>query len=181
MFVVRGTMVRRLAWLGLGLSIIWALNVARIELVFAVGAALGPDTAFDVLHPIAGLLVFNLGLVIMMSLVSRFGLDFVALERPPARLKPAGRRHWLRGMGVMGLAVMVATSVGLANGSYARYEQITGDLGTARLIRFDVRQAQIHGWSSAYIESVDQDRQFFGAQARWDRLLYTESSSAQLR
>jgi exosortase/archaeosortase family protein len=181
MFVVRGTMVRRLAWLGLGLSIIWALNVARIELVFAVGATLGPDTAFDVLHPLAGLLVFNLGLVMMMSLVGRFGLDFVALERPPARLKPAGRRHWLRGISVVGLAVMVATSVGLANGSYARYEQITGDLGTARLIRFDVRQAQIHGWSSAYVESVDQARQFFGTQARWDRLLYTESSSAQLR
>jgi len=31
------------------------------------------------------------------------------------------------------------------------------------------------------VESVDQARQFFGGQARWDRLMYTATSSAQLR
>jgi len=181
MFVVRGTGRRRLLWLGVGLSIIWLLNVARIELVFATGAALGRDLAFETLHPVAGLFVFNLGLLVMIWLVPRFGLRFVELTDRPDDPRPTGRRQWLRSLAVLGLAVALVTGIGLANGSYARYDQITGDLGTARLIKFDVRQAQIDGWSSAYVESVDQARQFFGSQARWDRLIYTPTSSARLR
>jgi len=181
MFVVRGTGARRLLWLGIGLSIIWALNVARIELVFATGAALGRDIAFETLHPVAGLLVFNLGLLVMIWLVPRFGLRFVELSDRPVAPEQTSQRHWLRSLVVLGLAVALAGGIGLADGSYARYDQITGDLGTARLIRFDVRQAQINGWSSAYVESVDQARQFFGGQARWDRLMYTATPSAQLR
>ena len=181
MFVVRGTGARRLLWLGIGLSIIWALNVARIELVFATGAALGRDIAFETLHPVAGLLVFNLGLLVMIWLVPRFGLRFVELSDRPVAPEQTSQRHRLRSLVVLGLAVALAGGIGVANGSYARYDQITGDLGTARLIRFDVRQAQINGWSSAYVESVDQARQFFGGQARWDRLMYTATPSAQLR
>jgi exosortase/archaeosortase family protein len=181
MFVVRGTTTRRLLWLGLGLSIIWLLNVARIELVFATGAALGPDIAFETLHPVAGLFVFNLGLLAMIWLVPRFGLRFVELDDRPIEPEQRRPRHWLRSLSVLGLGLALAGGIGLANGSYARYEQITGDLGTARLIGFDVRQAQIPAWSSAYVESVDQARQFFGSQARWDRLIYTATPAAQLR
>jgi exosortase/archaeosortase family protein len=181
MFVVRGTTGRRLGWLGVGLSIIWLLNVARIALVFAAGAALGPATAFEALHPVAGLVVFNLGLLAMIWLVPRFGLRFVELGERPVGPEPTGQRHWLWSVSVLGLGVTLAAGIGLANGGYARYEQIAGDLGAARLIRFDVRQAQIDGWSSAYVQSVDEAREFFGSQARWDRLIYTATTSAQLR
>jgi exosortase/archaeosortase family protein len=181
MLLVRGTAPRRLAWLGAGLAIIWILNIARIELVLMTGEAFGSDVAFDVLHPVAGLLVFNVGVIATMWLVPRFGLRFAELPDEPAKVPTSRTRNRLRTASVMAVGLAVAAAAGAVNGGYARYEQITGDLGTARLVRFDVRTAQIPGWSAGFVESVGQARQFFGADARWDRLIYRATASARLR
>jgi len=184
MLIVRGTALRRLVWLTVGLSIVWLLNIARIELVLVTGVTLGPEFAFDVLHPLAGLLVFNVGVLITLWLVPRIGLRFVELpdrRAHPETKQPLRLRQGLRTSVVVAIAIVIAAGVALVNASYSRYEQITGDLGTARLVRFDVRTAQIPGWSAAFVESVPQARQFFGADARWYRLIYTPTASAGLQ
>jgi exosortase/archaeosortase family protein len=179
--VVRGSLARRIVWLGSGLTIVWLLNVARIELVLAAGALFGPGIALDVLHPVAGLLVFNLGVIAMILAVPRFGVRFIELPSATPAAHSAPLRSLLGRGSMIALGVAVALVVGIANSSYARYEVITGDLGNARLVRFDMRAAQIDGWSSSFLQNLDQARQFFGSQARWARLMYTPTAAAGLR
>jgi exosortase/archaeosortase family protein len=180
--VVRGSPARRMAWLAAGLTIIWLLNVARIQIVLAAGAIFGPAVALDGLHPVAGLALFNLGLVAMILAVPRFGIRFVELPTlPRGDRQSAPSRGWLRRGSVIAIGTATALLVGIANTGYARYEDITGDLGNARLVRFDIRAAQIDGWSSAFVQNLDQAKQFFGNQARWARVMYTPTPSARLQ
>jgi exosortase/archaeosortase family protein len=180
--VVQGSLARRIAWLGSGLTIIWLLNVLRIQMVLGAGALFGPGIALDALHPVAGLMVFNVGLVAMILAVPHFGIRFIelpasVLPRPPS----AGRRGWLRRGSMIALGTVAALLVGSANSGYARYEVITGDLGNARLVRFDIRAAQIDGWSSSFVQNLDQAKQYFGSEALWARLMYTPTASARLQ
>ena len=47
------------------------LNVARIDLIFVAGWALGESFAIDVLHPVAGIVVFGVGALAMLGLAWR--------------------------------------------------------------------------------------------------------------
>ena len=85
LYLVHGPMLRKLAWLAVGLATVWLLNVLRIEAIFVAGTAFGPQAALDVLHPVAGLIVFNIGILLMLGLVSRMGLGFARLPSRPTR------------------------------------------------------------------------------------------------
>jgi exosortase len=180
-YIVRGPAPRRLAWLGAGMAIVWALNVVRIELIFVVGAAFGRAAALDVLHPVAGLIMFNLGLLGMLYAVPRFGLAFTsfdprdsgALAAPDAvgRVSPA-------------LIAMVAVAVVLAglNAGLGRYEAIATPLGEAtRLQPFPIQDAQVAGWTSGYVAANPAGKQFFGQNSTWDRIQYSPDASAALQ
>jgi exosortase len=178
-YAVRGSAVRRLLWLGGGLTIIWLLNIVRIEAIFLVGAAFGQSAALDVLHPVAGLLVFNIGVVGMLVATGPMGLRFVEVApsvgsalRAPRAVSRVRRPL----VAVAGLAV----ALGVVNAGYARYEAMANDFGTATLKPFDIRQAAVSGWSSAYVAEFDQVRQYFGQSATWDRFLYSSTSSASV-
>jgi exosortase/archaeosortase family protein len=180
--VVRGSLARRFVWLSAGLTIIWLLNVLRIQLVLATGALFGPGVALDVLHPVAGLVVFNVGLIAMILVVPRFGIRFIELPSSAPTGPPSARNGGLLRRGsVIAVGAAAALLVGIANSGYARYEVITGDLGNARLVRFDMRAAQIAGWSASFVQNLDQAKQFFGSQARWARLMYAPTASARLQ
>ena len=79
--IVKGPIWRKLAWLGVGLLLIWLLNVARIILIFAVGKEWGESVALDALHPYLGLVTFSLGVLVMLALLGRFGLR-LNISRP---------------------------------------------------------------------------------------------------
>ena len=177
-YVVRGRLVRRVLWLSSGLVIIWLLNLARIELVFAVGALFGRQAAIDILHPFAGLMLFNLGVFGMLVAVRRFGLHFVELPRSIVEPDPQPVRSVRAPMIIgMGLALLV----GFSNAAYAQYETIAGPLGEARLKPFDIRTAQVTGWESGFVASNEAGKQYFGPDSSWDRLLYASTDAAVLR
>jgi hypothetical protein len=166
-------------WLAVGLLLIWLLNLVRIEAIFAVGALFGQQAALDVLHPVAGLVVFNVGMLAMLLLAERVGLSFgdmapgpesaVRAPSPVTRMRvPAA------------LAIGLALALGIVNAGYARYEQIVGDLGQAKLEPFDIRTAQVPGWSVQFVGQFDQARQYFGSSATWDRILYSPEPGAKL-
>lgn len=91
---VKGPRLLKALWLLTGLAIVWVLNVARIVAIFAAGKAWGQDVAIDGLHPVLGLVLFNVGVFAMILLLGRFRLSFdLAAPAPassPARVADSG-------------------------------------------------------------------------------------------
>jgi exosortase len=181
LFVVRGPVVRRAAWLAVGLAGIFLLNVIRIIAILVAGSTFGQGAALDVLHPVAGLVVFNIGVLAMVVLVPRFGLRFIGRAdrqddggptddpTPVRRVRPA-----------LLVALAAAAVLGATNAAFARYETISSGLGDARLGSFDVRETAPPKWDSRFIAAFPQAKQYFGGSATWDRATYWSLPGAQL-
>jgi exosortase len=178
-YAVRGPVIRRSVWLVGGLVVIWLLNVIRIEAIFLIGAAFGEEAAIDVLHPIAGLIVFNLGVLGMLAAIRPMGLQFMNLT-PPSGGALRGARSVTRIRVPMAIAIALALSFGLVNAGYARFETISSDLGEAKLQPFAIAQVAAPGWVISNQSDYPQARQYFGLTATWDRVRYSATSSASL-
>jgi exosortase len=179
LYLVRGSLVRRAAWLLVGLLIVFGLNVLRILGIIGVGAAFGQEAALDVLHPVAGMVVFTLGVVGMVALVPVFGLRFVgAADRPPDR--GAGASPIRRARPALFVTTAIAVLLAVTNATYARFDAISSGLGDARLQTFDAREATVPDWESRYISAFPLATQYFGSSATWDRVLWWPNETADL-
>jgi exosortase/archaeosortase family protein len=83
--ILKGGVLRRLLWLAAGLLLVGALNVARIDVIFIAGWAFGESFAIDVLHPVAGIVVFGVGALAMVGIAPFFGLHILEPARPEPR------------------------------------------------------------------------------------------------
>lgn len=180
--ILRGPLVRRVAWLAAGLALTWALNVLRIEFIFAAGTFGSPQLALNVLHPVAGLLVFNVGLLIMLLMAGRFGLRIgLGDNSPPSEWSSAvaPRGHRLAGA----VAVVLAASLGMAivNASYAGFQPLGGDQGIPRITGFEAGRAWVPEWSSKKVAEYQHGRQFFGPDSTWTRSVYSPVADATMR
>jgi exosortase/archaeosortase family protein len=180
LFIVRGPLVRRGLWLAVGLAIIFLLNLVRIVGILIVGAVFGQGAAIDVLHPVAGLLIFNLGVVAMILLVPRFGLRFIGSSDRPGPDGQVSTSPVKRVRPALAVGMVVALVLGLTNAAYARYEAISSGLADARLESFDVRDLALPAWQSRYISAFPQAKQYFGGSATWDRATYWSTPAASL-
>jgi exosortase len=179
LYVVRGPLLRRLVWLVAGLALVFALNVLRIAAILAVGAGFGQAAALDILHPVAGLIVFNIGVVAMITLVPRFGLRFLTL--PPARAEADSEPNPVRRVRpVLVFAIAVAATLAVTNAAFIRYDVLSSGLADARLKGFDVNSVRLAGWSSRYLAAFPMAQQYFGASGTWDRALYKSGGTAPL-
>ena len=179
-YAVRGSAIRRVTWLAVGLALIWLLNAARIEAIFVAGSTYGRQTALEILHPVAGLIAFNLGVMAMLLTAEPFGLRFTGVAPRPAgalRLGPPVRRIEVPVL----VALNVALVLGIVNAGYARFEAISTDLGEAKLTAFDARVSSVPDWEYAYVGRYDQATQYFGPRATWERVLYSSRPTASLR
>lgn len=179
LYVVRGALVRRVAWLAVGLALVFGLNVLRIVAIIGVGAAFGQQAALDVLHPVAGMIVFTAGVVGMVALVPLFGLRFIgAADRAPAAAAEPSPVRRVRPALVMATAFAVLLAV--TNATYARFDAISSGLTDARLTTFDARDATVPDWESRYIAAFPLATQYFGSSATWDRVLWWPEDDAAL-
>jgi exosortase len=179
LYVVRGPMLRRLIWLLAGLALVFGLNVLRIAAILAIGSGFGQAAALEILHPVAGLIVFNIGVLAMITLVPRFGLRFVSLPRakaeadtvpnPVRRVRPA-----------LAFAIGAAAILAVTNAAFARYDALSSGLADARLKAFDVSSMNLSGWSSRYLAAFPMAQQYFGSSGTWDRALYASTDMAPL-
>lgn len=85
--IFRGSLWRRVLWMAAGLTLVGLLNVVRIDLIFIAGWAMGEPFAIDVLHPVAGIIVFGVGAMAMLMIAPLFGLW--APQASPAEAAPA--------------------------------------------------------------------------------------------
>lgn len=120
LWFVRGTVLRRVSWLAVGAAIVWALNVARILLVLLVAHQLGEHIAFDVLHPVAGILTLNVAFLLALRLLPLFKLrrrhhddEDEVVDTPLARSAPPTEQATARRL-VPRLLLLVAAASCLA-------------------------------------------------------------------
>jgi exosortase len=180
-YAVRGPVGRRLLWLAIGLAIVFGLNVLRIVAILVVGATMGQAAALDILHPVAGLIVFNVGVLLMVSLVPRFGLWFFGGARKPGETPLPDSAPVRRARPAFVVAAAIALALAVTNAGYARFEAISSGLADARLTTFDIRTAQVPSWKVSFVGKFIQVKQFFGPTANWQRVLYAPTAQATLQ
>ncbi len=173
--LVVGSRWRKLAWLVTGLFCIWLMNVVRILLIFFAGSMWGESAAIDGLHPYLGLITFNLGVVVMVLGMRRFGLAFrgaAARQTAAAELAPRPRavprtRAALTAVAVVGLALAVV------NSGFQSYDLVASDLGSPKLVTFLGHPAPVKGWLSNKVAEYTWSRRFFGDTSQWFRYNYS--------
>jgi exosortase len=180
LFVVRGPAVRRTVWLATGLALVFGMNVLRILLILLIGSQFGQEIALEILHPVAGMLFFMVGVIGMVALVPRFGLAFMDMSRKDQTPPTAGPSPVRRARGAMVVALGTAVVLGVSNAAFARYETISSGLTDARLGAFDVRTAQVPGWETNFVARFIQVRQYFGPTSTWERMMYLPTDVASI-
>ncbi len=176
---MRGTWVRKAAWLGVGAAVVVLLNVARIMSILAVGRLFGERAAIDVLHPYVGLVTFNVGVFTMVVVSGRFGL------RPFHRAGPSRAEAVRSAVPRLGAALPVLMVVALLGGVFdhglTRYDPISSSVGAPRLGTFAQVGTQPDGFYAEPLDSIDAGRRFFGEDSSWIRYSYVGPGPEGLR
>lgn len=176
--LVRGRLSAKLLWLAAGLALIWLLDVARILAIFAAGSQWGEKFALNVLHPVVGLAFFNVGVLIMVAALPRFGLGLrlsslrwptggSAAQRPIAR-KPAVKKARVALTMLAAMAAVAAT----ADAQMQHYELVAQDFGPPRLVALSVATAEVPGWAQHETATYPWVTRYFGSGASWDRFVF---------
>ena len=194
--LVRGPLRLKLLWLVLGMTLIWLLDVVRILLIFAAGGLWGEGFAMNVLHPVAGLIFFALGVLAMILVLPRFHLTILGppvgtasgREEPRSLPDPASsapRPAVRRARVPLLILAAVGAVVAVADFQMGQFQLLAQDLGPPRVEAFTLANSRISGWSVDSIGSYTFAQLEFGSDSTWYRYLYapgtqlTSSSSEQ--
>ena len=178
--MMHGARRRKLAWLAVGAVLVWLLNVVRILIIFGAGRQWGKGVALDGFHPVIGLVVFNLGIVVMALVLRRFGLSFPGAARVPGRPLAPRARPYRPAVQAGAFVVLVATiSVGLLNSNLRDYDLVASSLGTPRLTGFAPNASNPTGWKAYYSTQFDWSKRFFGAGSLWRRYIYSDKQGSE--
>ncbi len=168
--VLRGSRWRKVAWLAAGSALMVVLNVARILLIIFVGRYAGETASIDVLHPGVGLVTFNVGVVVMVLVAHRFGLQL------PHRNGPSRTATTLRAVPSVRRTLLVLLPVALLAGVYdhglTRYDPIASSVGTPRLAGFARSGADLDGFEADPVATFANGKRFFGEDSTWVRFSY---------
>ncbi len=182
--VFRGGLLRRLAWLATGLIVVGALNVFRIDLIFVAGWLLGEPFAIDVLHPVAGVIVFGVGALAMLAMAPFFGLEIPRPEpvrraitdqvQHRANIRPS--HQVLRPAAAIGASLLLAIGMGLPNSAFASYDSLINAFGTPTLGTIDPATISVTGWQASKPSDFGQATQYFGPNGTWERIAFAAAA-----
>lgn len=179
--IFRGSLWRRVLWMAAGLLLVGLLNVARIDLIFVAGWALGESFAIDVLHPVAGIVVFGVGALAMLGLAPVFGLHIPRPQRAEAT-SPEARTRFARPASAprlgharqpaysIAVGLALAAMLAIPNASFAHYDSLVNAFGSPTLGTIDPSAVSIAGWQGSAPVSNDQATQYFGQNGTWERV-----------
>ncbi len=169
----RGKAAQRTKWLLTGLGLAFASNVVRVVVLLTLATSTNRDFALEQVHPMLGLALFCLVVLVMLLLLRPFGLHFDPIPRgrrlvwEPA--KGGGRAFAVLGV-LMGLG---AAAVG---GSVAQAQELNfigiGD-GAPAVAIDDPRGVlpEIEGWELAHQTEITWT-DLFGRTSRGDVFSY---------
>jgi exosortase len=174
--IVQGPKLRKILWLAAGLVVLWTTNLVRILLIFWVGKEWGEHAALRMLHPVAGLIFFNLGIILMVLLTKPFGLRIgrIPAPTPSAAAKTVHAGGSARPTIFVATGLLAAVSLVLAvnNSSFRAFDLVASASGDAKLPSFLVHPGSPPGWSPQYTAEYVQGKSYFGESSRWFRYTY---------
>ena len=178
LLVLQGRGRNKALWLVAGALLVWALNVARILLIFWVGEHWGERVAIDGFHPFIGLVVFNAGLLAMAMLLGRFGLSWPYRRADRATSTASPHRPAL----VAGAIVVALATGGVAvlNADLEDFDLVASSLGGSRLSSFAESQERPGAWNLQFANRYDWSKRYFGADSDWSRYVYTDPAAFTL-
>jgi exosortase/archaeosortase family protein len=173
-YFVRGSVLRRLAFLVAGALLVWCFNVLRIVTILGVGAAFGERAAFRILHPVSGLLALNAAVLLLMFLMRRFGLRWrrnpVEVDSPLAAIADPAEQATPRRVALR-LAFLLAATVlfAVANGQLSAAARGFSNDGRPAVAPYVTAPVAAPGWSVRRLERVRFATPYYGAHSLWVR------------
>jgi exosortase/archaeosortase family protein len=176
LWLVRGPLVRRLAWLGVGAALVWAFNVARILGVLFAARSFGQHAAFDLLHPVAGIVALNVSFLVLVALLPVFGLqrrrldDFEVVDTPLARTATPAQQAtpWRIGPRLV-LLVALTAAFALADGQLSSAAKGLAESGRPAVAAFVDRPNAGRGWTVQRFEDIGWASPYYGRHSSWVR------------
>lgn len=178
--VLNGSRRSKIAWLAAGAFLVWVFNLVRILTIFYAARTWGESVAIDGFHPVAGLIVFNVAIVIMLVLLRPFGLSFKG-RIPDDRLPSLSARYRPQARTAMSLCFVAALGLGTMNADLRNYDNVANSLGAPRLSGFATTREAPDGWRVNEVQRIDWARRFFGKDSRWVRYAYSNIRPAESR
>ena len=180
LWLVQGRVVFRVAWLVAGAGLVWALNVVRILAVFVVAERFGEHAAFDLLHPVAGIVALNIAFLLLLWVLPRFGLrrrhlddfddDSGMLDTPLARAAPPAQRATPGRFATRVVVVGVATAaLALADGQLGTAAKGLDESGRPALAPFVERPTAGRGWAVSRVDRIGWAAPYYGRHSTWIR------------
>jgi exosortase/archaeosortase family protein len=180
--VVEGGRWRKLGWLATGALLVWMLNIARILIIFAAAGRWGEAVAIEGFHPYMGLVVFNIGVLIMVFTMKWFGLRFkipsmqidsAAAGEDGEWPSPAPTRSMRPSVASVACVGLMALGISVYNGQLTNYDRIANSFGEPRLSSFAESREAPHGWDLTMERTIDGYKRFFGQSSVWTRYHYS--------
>ncbi len=182
---VRGGLIRKVLWLLAGFVLLWTTNLVRLLLIFWAGQKWGEQMALRVLHPIAGLIIFNIGVILMILMLRPFGLRLLpksAASEPATPVtspkKPSSRTTPIYLVG--GLLLAAAMILNVNNTSLESYNLVLGASGAPRVPSYLADPATPAGWTPVFTNEYVQGKSLFGESSRWFRYTYFDRGTGPL-
>jgi exosortase/archaeosortase family protein len=177
---MRGGAGRKLLWMVAGLALTFVANIVRITAIVALAGAGHADFAINTFHTWAGLVLFAAVMLVMVSLLRRFGLSLRG-DLPANGVAPhPARRRSLRTRRAM-LGGLAAATVVLAifDHSLATYAAFDDGMGAPTVQPFGALSSAPAGYRVEQGQNFPWARQYFGPNSTFTRY-YVMGSAAQL-
>jgi len=188
LWLVRGRVVRRLAWLVVGAALVWSLNVVRIIGVFLAARLLGEHAAFDLLHPVAGIVALNVAFLLLLWSLPLFGLarrrldDFEVVDTPLARTAAPAQQATPRRIGARLLLLVGLTgAIALADGQLGSAAKGLEESGRPAVGAFVDRPSAGTGWTVRRLEEIGWATPYYGRHSSWVRYRLRPAGSLAAR
>jgi exosortase/archaeosortase family protein len=173
LYFVKGAAWRRFAWLAAGAVIVWVFNVFRIVGILAVGEQYGERAAFQVLHPVAGLIALNAAVIVLLLFMRPFGLRWrqpVEVDSPLAQpAAPNQRATAPRVLRRIAFLAVVTLVVAAANGTLRDAALGFTNDGRPAVAAFTERPSVGTKWNAKRLETIGWATPYYGRHSSWVR------------
>ncbi|HMK62924.1 MAG TPA: exosortase/archaeosortase family protein [Acidimicrobiales bacterium] len=175
--VASGSLLRKVLWLITGMVLLWVTNFLRLLVIFWAGRVGGEHLAIGILHPIAGLVMFCVGVAIMGLLLRPFGISpGQRAKSEPAHDATSATPRFFVVFGVLVAASLVSSA---SQATLRAFDPVAAASGTPRLGSFLADPAQPAGWTATFDAEYTANKPFFGESSRWFRYVYSAISPSQ--
>lgn len=167
---MRGGAGRKLLWIVAGLALTFAANIVRITAIVALAGAGHEDFAINTFHTWAGLVLFAIVMLVMVSLLRRFGLR-LRDDVPANGVAPHPvRRRSLRTRRMMLGAMAAATALlAVADHGLATYAAFDDGLGAPTVQPFGPPASAPGGFRIEQSSTFPWAKQYFGPNSTFTR------------